>query len=118
MQEGAEPLPRCGLCGMHMSSGRRIKHRRTQICDNSNQIRWRRQNLDIANRCAEANFIIMGEEGAESIEGVDIFKYFGRPLDRSDDDWPEVLRDIRKAWQVWGWLGKLMQREGADQFVS
>ena len=28
-----------------------------------------------------------------------------------------VLRNIRKEQQVWGWLGKLMKREGVDLFV-
>ena len=56
----------------------------------------------------------MGEDGSDSINGVDVFKYFGWPLYRSDDNWLEVLRNISKLQQVWGRLGKLLQREGAD----
>ena len=29
----------------------------------------------------------MGEDEAECIEGVGIFKYLGRLMDRSDDNW-------------------------------
>ena len=47
-----------------------------------------------------------------------MFKYLGRMMDRSDDNWPEVLQNIRKARQVWGWLGKMLQREGAEPNVS
>ena len=47
-----------------------------------------------------------------------IFKYLGRPLDRSDNDWTKVHRNIRKALQVWGRLGNLLGREGADKLVS
>ena len=46
------------------------------------------------------------------------FKYLGRLLDRSDDDRPAVLHNIRKARQVWGWLGKLLRREGSEPVVS
>ena len=41
----------------------------------------------------------------------------GRPLDRSENKLPAVLRDIRKGRQVCDWLGKLLQRDGADPFV-
>ena len=36
------------------------------------------------------------EDEAECIEGVGIFKYLGRPLDRLDDDLPEVRQNIKK----------------------
>ena len=29
LQEGSEPLPQCGICGMHMLVGRLINHKRT-----------------------------------------------------------------------------------------
>ena len=61
-------------------------------------------------RCLEAMYSQTGEEEAERIGGVEVFKYLGRLLDRSGDDWPEVLRNIRKAIQVWGRLGKLLLR--------
>ena len=46
------------------------------------------------------------------------FKYLGKLLDRSYEDWPAVLHNISKARQVWGWLGKLLMREGAEPTVS
>ena len=39
-------------------------------------------------------------------------------LDRSDDDWPAVLRNIRKARQMWVRLRKMLRREGVDISVS
>ena len=47
-----------------------------------------------------------------------MFKYLGRPLDLWDDDWPAFFRNIRKARQVWGHLGKMLQREGEYPDVS
>ena len=59
----------------------------------------------------------MGEDGAECIEGVGMLNFMGWPLDQSDENWPAVRRNTRKAHQVWGNLGKLIWREGADNFV-
>ena len=50
----------------------------------------------------------MGEDGANNIDGVDVLKYLGSHLNRSDDNWPAVLRNIRKVRQVWVHLGKLL----------
>ena len=47
-----------------------------------------------------------------------MFKYLRQLLDWSDDNWPEVLQNIRKARQVWGPLGKVLQREGAELAIS
>ena len=73
--------------------------------------------MAIVDRCSEATFSLTGDEEAEHIEGVGVFKYLGRMLDRSDNDWPAVLHNIRKARQVWRRLGKLLRREGADPEV-
>ena len=74
--------------------------------------------MTIANRCSEATFSLTGEEEAECIEGVEVFKYLGQMLDRSDDDYPAVLQNISKAQQVWGRLEKMLRREGAEPAVS
>ena len=42
------------------------------------------------------------------------FKYLGILIDRSEDDWTAVLRNIRKSRQVRGRIGKLLWREGSD----
>ena len=61
---------------------------------------------------SEATFILTGEEYAECIDGVEVFKYLGRMLDRSDENCPELLRNIQKAHQVWERIRKFLQREG------
>ena len=47
-----------------------------------------------------------------------MFKYLGRLLDRSNEDWPTFLCNIRKARQVWGKFKKLLRREEAEPSVS
>ena len=57
--------------------------------------------MAIVAKCSEATFSLTGEDEAEHIKRVGRFKYLGILLDRSDDDWPAVLHNIRKARQVW-----------------
>ena len=97
VQEAAYPLTHCNLCGMHMPMIRIIKHHRTHRCNKNTQMRWRRRDVAIASQCIEVIFSLTGEEGAEFIKGVDLFKYLGRPLDRSDDNWLAFLRKTIKV---------------------
>ena len=60
----------------------------------------------------EATFNLTGEDGSEKFEGVDSFKYLGRIMHWSDNDWP-----AQKLRQVWGRLWNLLRWEGADPFV-
>ena len=39
-------------------------------------------------------FTLTGKEGEETIEGLSIFTYLGRPLEQSDDGWTEVIRNM------------------------
>ena len=46
-------------------------------------------------------FNLTGEDYADHIEGVENFKYLERILERSDDNWPEVLWNVGKSHRVW-----------------
>ena len=72
--------------------------------------------MEIAEKYTEANFSLTGEDGAEFFKGVDYFKYLGQVLHREDDEWPEVLGNIRRERQVWGRLGKLLRWEGRIRY--
>ena len=63
-------------------------------------------------------FSIIGEDGAECVEGVDSIKYLGWILSRADKYWPSIIRNIRRARQVWGKIVKLLRWEGADTIIS
>ena len=54
----------------------------------------------------------------EKIECVENFSYLGRMLCRSNNNWPTVCRNVRKARRVWSRLGKLLRREGEDPQVA
>ena len=74
--------------------------------------------MDIAEKCMGETFSLTGDDGAEFFEGVYYFKYLERVLHQMDDEWPAVLRNIRRARQFWGRIWNLMRREGADMIIS
>ena len=73
-------------------------------------MRWRRRDVAIASQYMEAAFSLIGEDNPERIEGVETFKYLGKILDRSDDDWTAVLWNVGKAHRVWIQMGNLLLR--------
>ena len=52
------------------------------------------------------------------MEAVSEFCYLGQLLTATDDDWPAVAGNIRKARVSWGRLAWVLGREGADPKVS
>ena len=52
------------------------------------------------------------------MEAVSEFRYLGRLLTATDNDWPAVAGNIRKARVSWGRLVWVLGREGADPKVS
>ena len=37
-------------------------------------------------------------------------RYLGRVLLAADDDWPEVVQNLVKAWTVWQRMSRIMSR--------
>ena len=72
----------------------------------------------MAERCGEMEFNLDWEEGDKRVDNVPTFRYLGRPLDQTDDDWSAVRKNIMRARSVWGRLGTLIRWEGADPKVS
>ena len=68
------------------------------------------RDVEIAERCGEMKFSLYGREGGALVEVVAKFKYLGCPLYQIDNDWPEVIWNVKKAWRVWGGLGELLRR--------
>ena len=52
------------------------------------------------------------------MRAVTEFKYLGRVLNNTDDYWPAVAGNIRKARANWGRLARIMGQEGADPKAS
>ena len=54
----------------------------------------------------------------KTTEAVLEFRYLGRLLTATDDDWPAVVGNIKNARGSWGRLDRVLGREGADPKVS
>ena len=52
------------------------------------------------------------------MQSVTEFRYLGRILTSTDDDWPAVARNLQKVRVTWGRLARILGREGADLKVS
>ena len=52
------------------------------------------------------------------MQSVTEFRYLGRILTSTDDDWPAVARNLWKVRVTWGRLARILVREGADPKVS
>jgi hypothetical protein len=46
------------------------------------------------------------------------FKYLGRPLSSTDDDWPAIYSNLSKACQCWAMVSWVLTCEGADPRTS
>ena len=62
-------------------------------------------------------FILYVREGVALVEVVANFKYLCRILDQTGDDWQAIRMNIKQVRKVWGRLGELPRREGADPRV-
>ena len=49
---------------------------------------------------------------------VSEFKYLGRVLTASDDNWPVVVGNLRKAQKQWAWMSRILGWEVADPRTS
>ena len=46
------------------------------------------------------------------------FKYLGRILTATDEDWPAMVGNLGKARRSWGRLSRVLGRDGSDPKVS
>ena len=72
-------------------------HSHTDKCNKAMDRRLRRRDVDMAARFEKMGLSLEGGKGGDSLEGVATFRYLGRPLDQTDDDWPAVRWNIMRA---------------------
>ena len=54
----------------------------------------------------------------KKMRAVTEFRYLRRVMTNTDNYWPAVAENIRKARVTWGRLARILGREGADPKVS
>ena len=115
LEEGNLPLPWCPRFNLQVSrKALNGRHLETSQCRTGTE--QKRQRL------AEAELEITSEKAFHTygtkMRAMTEFKYLGRVLTNTDDDWPALAGNIRKVRASWGKLAKILGREGADLKVT
>lgn len=109
LQEGTTPLPRCELCDMFVGPyaiGR--SHQNTAHCRRGAAAKRRRHALEDVRASDEVIFSVSGSP----LDRVGVFKYLGRMLSDTDNDWPAVYKNLSKARKRWGMVSRILRRDG------
>ena len=115
LEEGNLPLPRCPQCDLQVScKALKGRHLGTIQCRTGTERKNRRLVEAEMRENLERAFHTYGKP----MEAVSEFRYLGRLLTATDDDWPAVAGNIRKARVSWGRLARVLGRERADPKVS
>jgi hypothetical protein len=68
--------------------------------------------MDIMNKITIADTVF--PVNGNSLNQVEEFKYLGQILERNDNYWPAISRNLKRARIAWGRIGKIQTKERAD----
>ena len=115
LEEGNLPHTRCPRCDLQVPrKALNGRHLGTAQCKKGAERKRRRLAETETRENSERAFHAYGKP----MEAVLEFRCLGRLLTATDDYWPEVAGNIRKARVSWGRLARVLGREGADPKVS
>ena len=115
LEEGNSPHPRCTRCDMQVPrKALNWCHLGTAQCEKGAERKRRRLAETETRESLERAFSAYGKP----MEAVTEFRYLGRILTATDDNWLEVAGNIKKARRSWGRMSWVLGREGADPKVS
>ena len=115
MEESNLPLPRCPRCDLQVSrKSLNGRHLDTIQCRAGAERKIRRLAVAEGEAETERDFNAYGRR----VKSVKEFRYLGRILTSTDDEWPAVTRNLKRARATWGRLARILGREGADPKVS
>lgn len=104
----------CESCHMVLTTYSRDRHAGSELCRATTQRRRQARLLLESQQASERRFTAVGVE----LESVSTFKYLGRPLSKTDSDWPALHRNLAKARAKWAMISKVLVREGATPVIS
>ena len=115
LEEGNIPLPRFPRCDLQVSrkalNGRHLDT--NQFKKGADRKQWRTVAAEVETTSEKA-FHAYGNK----MQVVTDFGYLGRVMTNTDDNWPAMAGNLRKARVSWGRLERILGREGADPKVS
>ena len=115
LEEVNLPHPRCPLCDMLVPwKALNGMHRLTAQCTRGAERRGRKlaaeEEIEITTRAFSAY--------GRPLEMVTSFKYLGRVISETDDNWPALVRNLARVNTVWRRMSHILSREGATPWVS
>ena len=114
VEDGPPPAP-CELCGTFITANALVRgHRNSGVCRAAAKRKRQREALQNAKRARTERFNACGTE----LEQVQTFKYLGRPLSSTDNDWPAVYLNLNKARKRWARVRTILARDNATPKVS
>jgi hypothetical protein len=114
IEEGQLPR-RCELCDMIVSQiALQGGHRISAMCKEGVDLKRNRGADEDTRKANEVVFTLNGI----LIENVRRFVYFGRKLSLTDDDWPDIYKNLVTAWQRWGLISCVFRRKGVNPCIS
>ena len=115
LEEGNFPLLRCPRWDLQVSrKALNGRHLGTSQCRTGTERKRRRLAEVEMQETLERAFHAYWEQ----MRAVTEFRYLGRVLTDTDDDWPAVAGNIWKARVIWGRVARVLGQEGADPEVS
>ena len=114
LEPGPPPQP-CDVCGAMVAPyALRRGHRHSGMCLAAQGRRRQHRAITRAAKAAEVQLTAYGTV----LEAANTFKYLGRPMSSTDNDWPALYRNLTKARQRWASISRILAREGASPRVS
>ena len=115
LEEGNFPHPRCARCDMQVPrKALNGRHLGTAQCAKGAERKRRRLAETETRENSERAF----KAYREPMEAVSEFRYLGRLLTATYDDWTAVAGNMKKSRRIWGRLARVLGREGEDPKVS
>ena len=94
LEEGNLPLPRCPWCDLQVSrKALNGRHLETNQCKTGAERKQRRLATVEVETTSEKAFHAYGKK----MRAVTEFRYLGRVMTNTDDNWPAVAGNLRKA---------------------
>lgn len=105
-------LPQCTKCGLFQSIVGE-KHQKSADCKRFTAIKEKRLKAEVQKAAAQFVFTVNGIP----IKHPKEFKYLGRIMEENDDDQAAINRNLQKARQKWGMIGRIFAKKGANSKV-
>ena len=109
INEGAQPLPKCPHCDMHVTyQALNTSHQHSQICKKGAARKQRRTQMKQRRHAQSIVITIQGQD----LQQVSKYCYLGRMMSNNNSDWLAAHRNIKKASQKWAMVARPLLRTG------